>query len=231
MNRPLAVGFALSAGLVAVPAFACDFSLMETPAVKWETCNNTRYGTRGEETYGEGFKVTIDQESFDKYYAKIQKTTEVGDLNRDTHDPDSYCGEGLSWLGVGGTDRSYGDWITTIITGSGNADDDVKFLCKKAHEEFITRVRGITCRMNTTGKQPELKLEGTTLVVEVVPYKCTKLHGCDEYQGRQPTLGDFHSYVYWDWMGRFFAKNFPAFKKAATVAKRKYPSVPLPDVN
>ena len=231
MTHRLALGFALSAGLVAAPAFACEFSLMETPAVKWETCQSTRLPERGEQSYGDGFKISIDRESFDKYYAKIQKTTEIGDLNRDTHDPDDYCNDGFSWLGVGTYDRSYEDWITTIITGSGNADDDVKYLCKKANEEFSAKVRAITCRMNASGKQPELKLEGSTLVIEVVPRKCTKQHGCDGYQGRQPSLGDFHSYVYWDWMGRFFGKNFPAFKKAAKVAKKKYPSVPLPDMD
>ncbi|RYZ39089.1 MAG: hypothetical protein EOO71_21425 [Myxococcaceae bacterium] len=224
----LSLPLAATALLASSSALACDFNLLEEPAVKWDTCGALRFADDAEEAYGEGFKLAFDKESFDKYYANIQKTTEVGDLNRDTHDPDSYCDDGFSWLGVGPFDRSSGNWITHILSGKGNSDDDVQFLAKKAHDEYISKVRGITCRMNPKGKQPELKLEGTTLVIEVVPRKCSKKKGCDENQGRNASLGDFHAYVYWTWMSPFFADHLPAYKKAAQVIKKKYPTVPLP---
>ena len=214
--------------LASSPALACDFSLLKEPAVQWETCYATHFASDAEEHYGEGFTLDFDKASFDKYYANIQKTTEVGDLNRDTHDPDSYCSEGFSLLGVGPTDHSADDWITLILSGRGNADEDVQFLAKKAHEEYVAKVRGITCRMNPKGKQPELKPEGTTLVIEVVPRKCSKKRGCEENQGREPSLGDFHPYVYWKWMSPFLAEHLPAYKKTAQVIKKKYPMVPLP---
>jgi len=210
-------------------ANACEVNLIDGPIVDWaDSCGANEAFARdiAEHDDAPGFKLEFDRKSFEAYYANIKKNTKIGDLSRDSRSPYEYCDGPFHQILLTGDNDN---WMYLILSGAGNSEKDVKYLSKKAHDEFFSRVTEMKCRMVPTAKQAEFKIEGKTLVLEVNPLTCDNIKGCRKTTTRPNSTmdDDFHPYNYYRWMVPFFASKFPAFKEARDVAHKRYPQTAL----
>ena len=223
----------LSLCLLAVAAFtrdahACSVNLIEGPIVDWSDGCGIEPMMRdiAEHDKAPNFKLEFDRNSFEAYYSNIKKITKIGDLGRDTQTPIEYCDRAFKLVLL---DGSIDNWMYSLLAGAGNADPDIQYLAKKAHDEFFGKVTGMKCRMKPGAKQAELKLEDKTLVIELNPLKCDDTKGCRHSTSRPNSTNDddFHPYNYYQWMVPFLSAHFPAFKTARDVCHKRYPQVAL----
>jgi len=210
-------------------AGACDVNYIEGAIVDWSGgcgADDSVMRDIAEHDQAPGFTYEVDRPSFERYYSGIKKVTKIGDSARDGRTPQQYCDAGMHYILL---DGSSDNWMYKILSGEGNSEKEIKYLSKKAHDEFFGRVTTLKCRMNGTAKQSELKLEGKTLVLEVSPQKCDDSSGCKYSTSRPKSTedNDFHPYNIYQWMVPFFSKNFPAFKEARDVSHKRYPQTAL----